>query len=88
MIIDLKHSVSAQQVFRSLILKSIASDLRGRLDGIPNAVLVELEARITAAVRSKGPLGYGTHALRGVGEGLIARWPCVKQSLERFGAEK
>jgi hypothetical protein len=72
---------------RLAVLKSIASDLRGRLEGAPSVALVDLEARVVAAVRSKTASGYSSHTLRGAGEGLMARWPTIKQALEKFGED-
>lgn len=69
---------------RQEIFKAIAVDLRARLEGKPSEVLVELERRATAVHRSKTALGYDAHALRGLAEGVMARWPAVKQALEMF----
>ena len=73
---------------RLQVLGSIASDLRGRLNVAPSVALTELERRITAAIRSKTKHGYENGAMVGLGEELIGRWPCVKQALEKFGAEQ
>lgn len=70
--------------YRQEIFKAIALDLRARLEGKPTEVLVELERRATAVHRSRTALGYDAHALRGLAEGVMTRWPTVKQALEQF----
>ena len=84
---DLNDGLESSDTRRIGVLKAIASDLRGRIETAPSAVLVDLEGRITAALRSKTVIGYSAHTLRGVGEGLIVRWPTVRQALEKFGED-
>lgn len=72
---------------RQEIFKAIAADLRGRLEGRPSETLCDLERRVVSVHRSKTALGYSQHALRGLAEGVMTRWPTVKQALEQF-AEK
>ena len=69
---------------RLWILKSIAADLRGRIGGTPHIAMVELERRITGAMRSKTNLGYENGAMVGISEELIGRWAIVKQALEKL----
>lgn len=71
-----------------LALKEIARDLRGRTPGAPSKALLALQRRLAnaAASKTKGN-GFDRGALAGIGEETIARWPCIRQSLERFGAE-
>ena len=73
---------------RFWILKSLAADLRGRIGGTPHIAMVELERRITSAMKSKTNLGYENGAMVGVGEELMGRWPTVKQALEQFESER
>ena len=88
LLIEREKQASQWNRHRIAVLASIAVDLRARLDGVPTAILVDLERRVVSAVRSKTALGYDAHAIRGVGEGLVVRWPTVKQALERFGDEQ
>lgn len=69
------------------ILKAIASDLRARLEHVPSATLVDLERRIVAVARTKGPTGYQPHALHELGTGVTVRWPVIRAALELFGAK-
>lgn len=71
------------------ILKSVAQDLRARVDHAPTAALFQLQARLAKVLRSKeNGSKYKTGTLVGVADELIARWPVVKQALERFEAEQ
>lgn len=70
------------------VLKEIAADLRGRLDGAPSVAMLELERALVALRRSRTPAKpYPIGALIRVSDELIGRWPTVKQCLERFGAQ-
>lgn len=70
------------------ILKAVASDLRGRLEQAPSVSLVQIERSVVALQRARSPgAPYPLGPFVRVGEELIARWPTVKQALERFGAE-
>jgi hypothetical protein len=69
------------------LLKAIAADLRARLDHVPSAALVSLEQRVVAMKRTRSTLGYHTGAMIGLSQEVAARWPVVRQALERFGAE-
>lgn len=73
------------RTYRNDILKAIAADLRGRLDGAPSVALVSLEQRMVSLSRASGGRRVGVQI--GVAEELVARWPTIKQALERFGAE-
>ena len=71
-------------------LKEIVKDLRARLPEAPGKTLLALQRRIADAAATKGGnggLGFATGALVGLGQEVIARWPVLRQSLERFGAE-
>lgn len=73
---------------RNEVLIEIAKDLRGRLAGAPSVALLQLERRLAATQHRRfEPVRSQIDAVVGVGEELIARWPIVKQALERFGAE-
>jgi hypothetical protein len=70
-----------------MLLKSIAGDLRGRLESAPSVALHELERRLVLLSRrpNGGDFRVGhINAQRGVAEELVARWPTVKQALESF----
>ncbi len=64
------------------VLKSIARDLRGRLDGTPSVALAEMDRVVVAALRSRAAPGH----MIALGQETLRRWPTVKQSLELFGA--
>lgn len=72
---------------RVTILKAIAADLRGRLGNAPSVAEHELERRLSAVERARERGADERGAVIGLGEELVGRWPCVKQALERFGAE-
>jgi len=72
---------------RQEIFKAIAEDLRGRLEGVPSLALHELERRLVSVDRAKAdqmPIGG---PMLGVAQELTARWPVVKQALEKFGQD-
>ena len=69
------------------VLKAIASDLRGRMNGSAEDARREIGLRIAGAIRSKTALGYERGMMLGVAEELIGRWPVIEQALERFEAE-
>lgn len=69
--------------YRNDILKAIAADLRGRLDGAPSVALVQLERKVVAMYRN----GDGIGPKLGAADELVARWPTVKAALELFGAK-
>lgn len=71
--------------YRNEILKAICADLRGRLECAPSVALFTLEQRMVAL--SRQPQNNRMNAQIGVAEELVARWPTIKQALERFGAE-
>ena len=67
------------------VIKSVAADLRGRLDSAPSIAVLELQRRIGAVYRRRAEDGDDYDAMKGVGEELIGRWPTVRQALEQFG---
>lgn len=71
------------------VLREVARDLRGRLLTAPSVAIVMLERRLNAVkARSVPAVGSGfrmSEALSGAGEELVARWPTIRQALERFG---
>jgi hypothetical protein len=70
------------------VLKSIAKDLRARVNAPGHAVLLDLQRRIADAAASRTTLGWDVGALRGIAEQVIGHWPTIRQALERFGATK
>lgn len=68
------------------VLKAVCADLRGRIHGAPSAALHDVQGRIDVAINTKTVLGYNDHALRQLGEGVLTRWPTIRQALELFGA--
>lgn len=72
---------------RNEVLKSIAADLRGRLQSAPSVAMVSLERVVVAAARAKTPVGYPHNNLVDVAEHFLGRWAIVKIALEKFGHE-
>jgi hypothetical protein len=69
------------------VLKAIAKDLRGRLNGAPSVTELELGRRINAVEASKAQkAGNLNQRLAALGQETISRWPVISQSLARFGA--
>lgn len=68
------------------VLKTIAADLRGRLDSAPGEAEHALERRIVAIRMARSRRAPTNGALVGLAEELIGRWPVVRQALVRFGA--
>lgn len=64
------------------VLKAIAQDLRGRMNGAPSATLVGIERVVVAAARSRASPGH----MIALAQETLRRWPTLKQSLELFGA--
>lgn len=71
-----------------LVLKSVAADLRARIDPTRCEALGEFERAITRMIRSKTALGYGIGQKMAVADVLINRWPLVSQALEQFGRDE
>lgn len=69
------------------IQRSIASDIRARINHDGSVTKAALEQRLHFMRRSKTPLGYSNGSMVGVAQELIGRWPVVKQALERFGKD-
>ncbi len=69
------------------ILKEIATDLRGRLEGVPSITLAEMERGIRNVMSSKTRNGYHVAPLASLGEYVTGRWGLIRQALEKFGAE-
>ena len=69
------------------VIKSVAADLRGRLDNAPSIALIEIERRIGAVFRRRIEAEDDHGALVGVGQELVGRWPTVRQALEQFETE-
>lgn len=67
------------------LLKSIAADLRARLELAPSVALLQIERRMTTLHRRRGAGRQEiANAKFGIAEELVARWPTVKQALEQF----
>lgn len=78
------HSEQESRTYE--VLKAIASDLRGRMDGAPSVAEVALERQINAAIAAKTPsVGYPHGTMIALGREVVCRWPTIKQALERFG---
>lgn len=76
----------SEAFYKLRLLKSIAADLRARVDGAPSVTLTQIESRIQTIVGSKTGLGYSTTHLIDLGYDVIGRWPVIKQSLELFAS--
>lgn len=69
------------------VLKSIAADLRGRIETAPTIAEVELERRIKRFRESKtAGGGYAIGPTQALATEVVARWAILKQALEQFGA--
>lgn len=66
------------------VLKSIASELRARREGVPGVAEVALERRMAAVRASRTDLGYGNGQLVGLAQELVGRWETVVQALQVF----
>lgn len=69
------------------VLKSIAADLRARIDCAPSVALIDIDRRVVAVKRSQTNGGYDPHALHELGQGVAQHWPAIKQALELYGAD-
>ena len=75
---------------RIQIMKSIAADLRGQLEGAPSVALVEIDRRLTALDRIRRGGNFDTAnpralgALIGLMQEMVCRWPTVKLALEQL----
>lgn len=69
------------------VLKSIAAELRGRVEGAASIALHDVGHRVVAVARSKSSTGYDPAKLHVLGEGVAVHWETIRQALERFGAE-
>jgi hypothetical protein len=70
------------------ILKSLATDLRARLDGASNRTLDALAFQVESATKAKARIGYvevGHH--QAVSECVMANWPVIKRALEDCNRE-
>jgi hypothetical protein len=85
-VISRKSAVSEEDYRRIAIVRSIAADLRARMDCAPSVALHEIERRVVFAKRSVTRLGFDNGALVGIAQEIIGRWPLIKQCLEKFGA--
>lgn len=82
---DMKHSEQETRIYE--VLKAIASDLRGRMDGAPSVAEVALERQINAAIAAKTPsVGYPHGTMIALGREVVCRWPTIKAALGKFGA--
>lgn len=68
------------------ILKSIAADIRGRGESAPGIAEIELERRIARFRQAKTADGYAIGPTQMLASEIVARWPTIKQALERYGA--
>jgi len=75
-----QEGTSEERTYR--VLKAIARDLRGRLNGATSVASRALGSRLEAVRLARDPESRA-RALRGVGEELVGRWPAVRIALER-----
>lgn len=72
------------------VLGAIHADLEARAQHVPSVALVQLDRCITAMNRTKTGtpgIGYAVGPMATVAQEVASRWPVIRQSLERFGAE-
>lgn len=69
------------------VLSAIYADLTARSEHAPSVALTELDRRVAIVKHSKIPgQGYGSGQLVSLAQEVVARWPEIRQALERFGA--
>lgn len=64
-----------------LVLRALASELRGRKAEAPSQAETQLERRRLAVIASKTRLGYANGPLVGLAQELLGRWETVLQGL-------
>lgn len=71
------------------ILKSLANDIRGRMEFPRNQTLGALERALEQMVRSKHPdeQGYPVVKQGAVVAVVINKWPTIRRALEQYGEE-
>lgn len=69
------------------VLKSIAGELRARLELPRSNALGELERAMQRLDDSKTALGYDQRKLAAVANVIVSKWPTVRLALEQFGEE-
>lgn len=68
-------------------LKSIAADLRARIEFPTSNARGELGRALALVKQSKTALGYDQGRLLHVANIVISKWPTISQALEQFGEE-
>lgn len=68
-----------------VVLKSIAHDLKGRIELPRSDPLGEIERALQRTHASRTALGHDTGQLASVAYTVMKHWPVVRQALERFG---
>ena len=84
---DLRYDQSPSTRRHVDVLKSVASELRARLDKPRAIALGELETSLRSMKRSKTSFGYDHGKMIAVAERLVRHWPFVKLALQHFGEE-
>lgn len=77
-----RHNPGVPEFQTFQALKSIAGDLRGRLEGAPQVAEADLSRIITGIARN----GTTSERLSNLGHQVLARWPVIKQALEELGS--
>lgn len=84
--VDRPPGSAAQHHYEAL--KSLAADVRARMDFPRSNALGELERAIARMIKSKTvPLGYDRNMMSEVANVLVNKWPAVSQALEMFGEQ-
>lgn len=68
-------------------LKTIAGELRTRMELPRSNALGELERAMRRLHESKTALGYDQRQLAAVANVIVSKWPTVRLALEQFGEE-
>jgi hypothetical protein len=68
-------------------LKTIAGELRARMELPRSNALGELERAMRRLQETKTSLGYDQRQLAAVANVIVSKWPTVRLALENFGEE-
>lgn len=68
-------------------LKSIAGDIRARLELPRSQTLGAMERSLFQLVRSKTALGYDDGKMNAVAQVVVQKWPTIRMALEQYGEE-
>jgi hypothetical protein len=71
-----------------VVMKAVASDLRGQLSRAPGTALMALEFQVHAAARVKSDIGHiPLTSHQAVSECVISWWPVIRRALSDQGGK-